>query len=168
MLLLMPRFSGVPLWLKQPKVYLGIIATVFAFFTFVWNYTNPPYLYWDENYHVASAQKYLNNVYFMEPHPPLGKLLIAAGEKIFNANEVDDSFIGTDYAKELPADFSFKGYRFFPVMFAWFLAPLFYITFLYITRKPLWAFFLSFLYIFDNALITHSRAVMLDSTMLFF
>lgn len=168
MLPLMPRFSGVPLWLQSPRVYFGLIVTVFAFFTFVWNYTNPPYLYWDENYHIASAQKYLNNVYFMEPHPPLGKLLIAAGEKIFDANEVDDSFIGTDYAKELPADFSFKGYRFFPVMLAWMIAPLLYIVFLYITRKPLWAFFLSFLYVFDNALITHNRAVMLDSTMLFF
>ncbi len=168
MLLSMSRFSGVPQWLKNPSVSFGLILTIFAFFTFVWNYTNPPYLYWDENYHVASAQKYLNGVYFMEPHPPLGKLLIAAGEAIFDANEVDDSFIGTDYAKELPADFSFKGYRFFPVMLAWLIAPLLYIVFLYITRKPLWAFLLSFLYVFDNALITHNRAVMLDSTMLFF
>ena len=164
----MSRFYGVPLWLQQPRVYFGILVTLFAFLTYFWNYTNPPDLYWDENYHVASAEKYLNEVYFMEPHPPLGKLLIAAGEKLFNANDIDDSFIGTDYAKELPAGFSFKGYRFFPALFAWLIAPLLYIAFLYITRKPLWAFLLSFFYVFDNALIVHGRAVMLESTMLFF
>ena len=98
----------------------------------------------------------------------MGKLFIAAGEKLLNANDKDDSFIGTDYAKELPAGFSFAGYRLFPVLFAWLIAPLIYIAFLYITRKPLWAFLLSFFYVFDNALIVHGRAVMLESTMLFF
>ncbi len=148
---------------------LGITLSIFAFFTFFWSYTNPPYLYWDENYHIASAQKYLNGTFFMEPHPPLAKMLIAAGEAIFDVNEgLDDEFIGTDYAKELPGGFSFQGYRFFPVLLGWLIAPLLYLIFLLITRKPIWAFLLSFLYIFDNALVTHSRAAMLDSIMLFF
>jgi dolichyl-phosphate-mannose--protein O-mannosyl transferase len=165
----MPQLSGTPYWLKSQSFLLGAALTVFAFFTFFWNYTNPPYLYWDENYHIASAQKYLNDTYFMEPHPPLAKMLIAAGEAIFDANKgADDEFIGTDYAKELPSDFSFKGYRFFPVLLGWLIAPLLYLIFLMITRKPIWAFLLSFLYVFDNALITHSRAAMLDSIMLFF
>ena len=147
----------------------ALLITLFSFFTFFWSYTTPPALYWDENYHIASAQKYLNSTFFMEPHPPLGKLLIAAGEYLFDANPgLDDDFIGTDYAKILPENFSFRGYRFFPALLAWLIAPLLFIIFLYITRKPLWAFLLSFLYVFDNALITHSRAAMLDSTMLFF
>ncbi|MBT4119864.1 MAG: phospholipid carrier-dependent glycosyltransferase [Candidatus Peribacter sp.] len=165
----MSNFSGVPNWLKSQPVFLGILLTVFAFFTFFWSYTNPPYLYWDENYHIASAQKYLNGTFFMEPHPPLAKMLIAAGEAIFDANEgMDDEFIGTDYAKELPGGFSFQGYRFFPVLLGWLIAPLLYLIFLMITRKSLWAFILSFLYVFDNALVTHSRAAMLDSIMIFF
>jgi len=153
---------------RRPEVLFGIVVLAFSFFTYFWNYTNPPYLYWDENYHIASAQKYLNGVYFMEPHPPLGKLLIAAGEKILNSNEEDDQFIGTDYAKDLSTGFSFMGYRFFPVLLGWLTAPLIYLIFLLATRKTQWAFLLSFLYIFDNALITHSRAAMLDSTLLFF
>lgn len=160
--------SGLTQAIRRPAVLFGLVVFVLSFFTYFWNYTNPPYLYWDENYHIASAQKYLNGVYFMEPHPPLGKLLIAAGEKLFNANPVDDQFIGTDYAKELPAGFSFMGYRFFPVLLGWLTAPLLYLIFLKITRKPTWALFLSFFYVFDNALITHSRAAMLDSTLLFF
>ena len=161
--------SPSPHWLKSQPVLLGALLTVFAFFSFFWSYTNPPYLYWDENYHIASAQKYLNGTFFMEPHPPLAKMLIAAGEAIFDANPgADDEFIGTDYAKELPGGFSFQGYRFFPVLLGWLIAPLLYLIFLLITRKPIWAFLLSFLYVFDNAIITHSRAAMLDSIMLFF
>jgi dolichyl-phosphate-mannose--protein O-mannosyl transferase len=49
--------------------------------TYFHNYSYPPSLFWDENYHIASAEKYIQGVFFMEPHPPLGKLLIAAGEK---------------------------------------------------------------------------------------
>lgn len=154
--------------IRNPAVLFGLVIFILSFFTYFWNYTNPPYLYWDENYHIASAQKYLNGVFFMEPHPPLGKLVIAAGEKLFNVNETDDQFIGTDYAKELPAGFSFMGYRFFPVLLGWLTAPLLYLIFFKITRKPTWALFLSFFYVFDNALITHSRAAMLDSTLLFF
>ena len=153
---------------RRSGVLCGLIVLALSFLTYFWNYTNPPYLYWDENYHIASAQKYLNGVYFMEPHPPLAKLLIAAGEKIFHANPENDQFIGTDYAKDLPAGFSFIGYRFFPVLLAWLTAPLLYITFLLMTKRPSWAMLLSFLYVFDNALITHSRAAMLDSTLLFF
>lgn len=155
-------------WLSKDSALLGLFVLVLSFFTYFWNFTNPPYLYWDENYHIASGQKYLSGVYFMEPHPPLGKLMIALGEKLVNANPEDDQFIGTDYAKDLPEGFSFFGYRLFPVLFGWLIAPLLYLTFLLITRKPIWATLLSFLYIFDNALITHSRAAMLDSTMLFF
>lgn len=165
----MSKASGTSKWLKSQPVLLGVFLSVFAFFTFFWSYTNPPYLYWDENYHIASAQKYLNGTFFMEPHPPLAKMLIAAGEAIFDANPgADDEFIGTDYAKELPGGFSFQGYRFFPVLLGWLIAPLMYLIFLMMTKRPLWAFFLSFLYVFDNAIVTHSRAAMLDSIMLFF
>jgi hypothetical protein len=54
----------------------------------------------------------------MEPHPPLGKLLIALGERVLHANSTDDQFIGVDYAHNPPADFSLAGYRLFPVLLA--------------------------------------------------
>lgn len=150
-------------WLTRKEVFFGIVVVVFAYFTYVHNYTNPPYLFWDENYHISSAQKYLNGVYFMEQHPPLAKMLIALGEKIVDANVEDNGFIGTDYARDLPADFSFAGYRLFPVLFAWATAIFFYLIFLQITKSALSSLLFSFLYIFDNAIIVHSRSAMLDS-----
>lgn len=161
-----PSFQQIarnPTWLS-----VGFLLLL-SYFTYVHNFWNPPALFWDENYHIASAQKYLNGVYFMEPHPPLGKLMIAAGEALLDFNPEDDQFLGTDYATNPPQGFSFAGYRFFPVMLAWLTAPLVFAIFMIVTRrKHLWALLLSFLYVFDNALIVHSRSAMLESTLMFF
>ncbi len=125
-------------------------------------------MFWDENYHIASAQKYLNGVYFMEQHPPLGKLLAAAGEKLLHPNARTDQFIGTDYATNFPNDFSFAGYRFFSALLGWLSAPLLFLIFLILTKRPLAASLLSFLYVFDNALIVHLRGAMLEGPLMFF
>lgn len=145
-----------------------VFLLVLSYFSIVHNFWSPPYLFWDENYHIASAQKYLNGIYFMEPHPPLGKLFIALGEYLFHPNALATQFLNTDYGSNLPAGFSFFGYRFFPVMLAWATVPVIYLIFRRITGRNLWAVLLSFLYVFDNALLVHLRSAMLESTLLFF
>ena len=163
----MPTKTITP-WYKRPAFLYGIFVLFLAYFTYVHNYWHPPQLFWDENYHIASAQKYLNGVHFMEPHPPLGKLLIAWGEKIVDGNALDNQFIGTDYGRKIPEGFSFAGYRLFPTILAWLTAIVVYLIFLQILKHPIFAVLLSFLYVFDNALIVHSRGAMLESTLLFF
>lgn len=153
---------------RRTEVLCFLFVLVASYFTYVHNFSNPQSLFWDENYHIASAQKYLNGIHFMEPHPPLGKMFVALGEYLLDENPVDDQFIGTDYGKHLPPGFSFTGYRLFPTLFGWLTAPVLFLIFLILTRNALWATFLSFFYVFDTALIVHSRAAMLDSTMLFF
>ncbi len=156
-------------WLKRYPLEICLaLVLVTSFWTYFYNYQNPQAFFWDENYHVASAQKYLNGVYFMEPHPPLGKLLIALGEKIVNANAIDNQFINTDYAQNPPDGFSFTGYRLFPALLGWLTAGLFFWIFFLVTKKPVWAMLLSSLYIFDTAQIVHGRGAMLETTMLFF
>jgi dolichyl-phosphate-mannose--protein O-mannosyl transferase len=149
---------------------LLILVTVLGYFTYMHNYQYPAAFFWDENYHITSAQKYMHHVFFQQGHPPLGKLLIAAGEVLLKPNEKTDQFLSTTYAKgeDLPEGFSFAGYRFFPALLAWLAAPLFFVIFLLITRRALLATFLSFLYIFDNALIVHNRGLMLEAPLIFF
>ncbi len=155
--------------LNENRTWLALLFIIIAgFFVYVYSYQNPAALFWDENYHIASAQKYINHVYFMEPHPPLGKLLIALGEKIVHPNLQNNQFIGTDYATNPPPGFSFAGYRLFPVLLAWWTAPLLFLIFLILTRRVVWALLFDFLYLFDNALVVHARSAMLESTMLFF
>lgn len=167
---LMPEDKHVRLPdMRITPVRLAVIfLLLLSYFTYVHGYWQPKALFWDENYHIASAQKYLNGTFFMEPHPPLGKLLIAAGEALVDANAVDDQFIDTDYAKNPPDGFSFAGYRLFPTLLAWLTVPLLFWIFLLLTRNTLWSTLFTFPYIFDNALLVHSRSAMLDSTMVFF
>ncbi len=149
---------------RLPLVFLLVLS----YATVVHGFTSPQALFWDENYHIASAQKYLNGVFFMEPHPPLGKMLIAAGEALLDRNIADNQFIGTDYATDPPAGFDFTGYRLFPVLLAWMVVPLLYAIFFVLTRNALWSMLFTLLYPLDNAFLVHSRSAMLDSTMLFF
>lgn len=141
-----------------------------SYFTYAHNYMHPSALFWDENYHIASAQKYLHGVHYMEMHPPLGKLLIAAGEALLRPNETSDFFADTNYGtgEKMPDNMSFAGYRLFPTIFAWMTALVMFGIFLTLTGNPLIATLLSFLYIFDNALIVHQRSAMLDAPLLFF
>ncbi|MRJ01835.1 MAG: phospholipid carrier-dependent glycosyltransferase [Epsilonproteobacteria bacterium] len=154
---------------KRLNWYL-LALLVIGFFTYFYNYWYPPKQFWDENYHIASAQKYIDRVMYMEPHPPLGKLLIAAGELLLHPNEkIDKSYFDrTDYIKKFPKGMSFAGYRLFPTLFAWLNVALFFLILKELTRNDLIAFLGSFLYLFDNALIVHSRAAMLEPIQLFF
>ncbi len=152
---------------KHVLLFLGFV-TILAFLTYFYRYWDPPHVYWDENYHIASAQKYLHGVYFMEQHPPLGKLLIALGEKMFHPNAKTDQFISTDYGNNFPEGFSFVGYRFFSALLGWWTAPLLFLIFYLLTKNPLTATLLDFLYIFDNALVVHLRGAMLEGPLMFF
>ena len=153
-------------------IYSFIVLTV-SYFTYFKNYDYPPSVFWDENYHIASAQKYLTGVMFMEAHPPLGKLFVALGEKILQPNKNIPAaelhkFTQTDYIKDFPAGYSFKGVRFFSALFAWLSAIIFFYVLYFVSKNPHTSLLFSSLYIFENALITHSRAAMLEGSHLFF
>lgn len=146
-----------------------LLASLLSYCTL---YGLPNSLFWDENYHIASAQKHLDGVMYMEPHPPLGKMLLALGEAIVNPNaDLDKSaFNNTDYitGNQVPEGFSFAGFRLMSVLLMAFSVLFLYGLLHRITRHAfLSAAFTTFI-IFDNALVVHSRAAMLEGIQLFF
>lgn len=149
--------------------YASLVFCI-AYLTYFRNYWYPPDLFWDENYRVVSAFQYLNHVMFMEYHPPLGKLLIALGEYIFHPNQSLNTsyFLNVDFIHYVPRGFSFVGVRFFPALFATFSAVLFFLILYKISKKRTLALLFSSFYLFDNALIVHSRGANLDSIQIFF
>src|SRR3989338_1771085 len=154
-------------------IFYSAIVLAVSYFTYFKNYDYPPSVFWDENYHIASAQKYLTGVMFMEAHPPLGKLFVALGEYLIPPNDnIAKSelfkFTQTDYIKDFHAGYSFKGVRFFSALFAWLSAIVFFYILYFISKNPHTSLIFSSLYIFENALITHSRAAMLEGSHLFF
>ena len=154
-------------WKRWHIWLFALFVFILAYLTYFHRYWDPPHVFWDENYHIASAQKYLHGIYFMEQHPPLGKLLVAAGEKMFGPNAVTDQFLDTDYGTQFEG-FSFAGYRFFSALLSWWTAPILFAILLLLIRNPLWSALLSFFYVFDNALIVHLRGAMLEGPLMFF
>ena len=145
------------------------IVTVAAFFTYVYRFDDPAVPIWDERYYIVAAEKYLHGVYFQDLHPPLGKLLIAAGERLAGRNASTANFLNVTYwAEKIPPGLSFFGFRLIPVALAWLTAPVLCALFIAVTRSRALGLILSALYVFDNALVAHLRAAMLEGPLLFF
>jgi len=147
------------------------LVVIASFFTYFYRYHHPDGIYWDENFHITSGEKYIQGIYFHESHPPAGKLFIALGEKLIDPNRnIDKSrLITTDCIEfELPEKFSFAGYRFFPALMAFLSAPLLFLSFYKICNRPFFALVFTSFFIFDNALIVHCRGAMLEGPQIFF
>jgi len=155
---------------KALNYLLSTCLLLIAYFTYFRAYQFPDSIFWDENFHIASAYKYLSQQFFMEPHPPLGKLIIALGEWLLNPNSGIDTFsiLQSDYIDDIPDNFSFKGVRFFPALFAFFSVLIFFQIVYHLIKNYWFAFLLSSFYLFENAFIVHSRAAMLESIQIFF
>ncbi len=162
---------------KNSVFFYSCIVIIMGFFTYFQGYNQPQSLFWDENYHVSSAERYLQGNLFMEPHPPLGKLIIALGEKLIHPNDgIDKTAVAVGDAKddsiphiaEIPKDFKFDGYRFFPVLAAWLCCfLLLWLLYILLSNEHL-AFLFTLPYVFDNAIVVHSRGAMLDGIQMFF
>jgi len=140
-----------------------------VYFTY---YGSPQAMFWDENYHVASAQKHIDGVMYMEPHPPLGKMLMAVGEVLFGGNSaVDKSKLDeTDYlnGSDAPPEMTFRGFR-WPSVVMMLTSVLFFFGILRrLTQRDWLAAAFTSLVIFDNAMVVHARAAMLEGIQMFF
>jgi dolichyl-phosphate-mannose--protein O-mannosyl transferase len=147
------------------EIFMGLGLLLFiSYFLFLKGYQNPDKLFWDENYHIASAQKYLDKTFFLEQHPPLGKLLIALGEHIVQPNEKLDRkyFNRQDHLKKVPKGYSFTGMRLVPVLCLIGSGLLFFLILYHISRSLFLSLTFSSLFMFDNASIVQSRAAHLE------
>jgi dolichyl-phosphate-mannose-protein mannosyltransferase len=159
--------------IQQYSAYLyPLVLLVCSFGVYFTLYGNPQNMFWDENYHIPSAQKHIDGIMYMEPHPPLGKMLMAIAEVVDGANKsVDKHKLNeTDYLKgdETPPAMQFTGFRFPSVVLMAFSVLFFYGIIRCITQNRLIAFAFSSFIIFDNALVVHTRAAMLEGIQIFF
>lgn len=148
------------------------LAFAVAYICFVAGRANPSHIFWDENYHVTSAERYLEGVAHFEPHPPLGMMLIAVGEALSGANAGIDKHVLVTTKQisgdQIPQGFSFAGMRLMPSLFAAFGALAFFALMHALFNNRLHALLLSSLYLFENAFTVHFRAAHLDSFQMFF
>jgi dolichyl-phosphate-mannose-protein mannosyltransferase len=157
---------------KRATLFCYALVAIIAIFCFMVHLADPPYLFWDENYHVTSAERYIEGIAQFEPHPPLALMLIAGGEALVNPNRNIDKHILTT-TKQIPGDllpksFSFAGMRLMPSLFAAGGALLFFGLMMELLQRRLHALLFTSLYLFENAFVVHFRAVHLDSFQMFF
>jgi len=133
---------------------------------------HPSSTYWDENYHIPSAQKYVSGVLYMEPHPPLGKMLIGLSEYLVGDNEgiAMSRLLKTDFikTKQVPKDMRFFAFRLPSALLMGLSIFFFYHAIYLLTQHRGIASTFSLFFIFDNALAVHSRAAMLEGIQIFF
>jgi dolichyl-phosphate-mannose--protein O-mannosyl transferase/Gpi18-like mannosyltransferase len=69
-------------WLPLDTLLVLLLMVVAAALRF-WNLNHPNELVFDEVHFVGQARRYLHGESFLDPHPPLAKVLIAVGIKLF-------------------------------------------------------------------------------------
>lgn len=111
----MPKFSQLfktsyNYFLENSFLFYSILILVIGFFTYFFGYQEPQAPFWDENFHIAASQKYINGTFFIELHPPLGKMLIGAGEALWQPNNPDSRVLidqfKNDIVKETNQDYT--------------------------------------------------------------
>ena len=105
--------------------------------------------YFDEVYHARTAYEHIHNImHYENTHPPLGKLLIALGIKIFGMNPFGWRIVGT--------------------MFGVFMVPIMYLFGLKIFKQRIFAFSCAFLMMCDCMHFTQTRIATIDVYVTFF
>lgn len=107
----------------------------------------------------------MKNTFFFDTHPPLGKQLIAA---VANFAGFDGKFkfdkIGSPYNASVPL----IALRFVPAFFGSLIIPTAYHLMLEVGLAQSTALLAAFLFLFDNALLTQSRFILMESILAFF
>lgn len=146
--------------------WLGLSLILAVLFFYKLGY--PARMIFDEVYHIASAQKYIHGVFFQENHPPLGKMLIALGEVVFDDDQNDNYYVGVDKISGEGVEVGFWGYRFFPALFGFGSILLFVLLMKKLLEDQVVAYLLGLIGGLDTAFLIQSRSASLDSFLVFF
>jgi dolichyl-phosphate-mannose--protein O-mannosyl transferase len=143
------------------------VVLVLAVMIFLIGVGEPRHPIWDESYYLTTINRYEQGITQFQSHPPLGLMLLTAGDLLLHPNRaLDTKKIGWDKQipdEKLPAHYSFAGIRFLSGVFSVLGGLLFFALMLKLTGSPPQAVFFSCLYLFENAFIAHFRAAQLDA-----
>lgn len=119
----------------------------------------------DELHYGKYVSLYMKNTFFFDSHPPLGKQLIAAVAYLagFDGKFKFDR-IGSAYSDAVPL----LALRFVPAFFGSLLVPLAYHLMLELGLTQWTSLLAGLLILLDNALLTQSRFVLMESILLYY
>ncbi|KAI9631780.1 putative Dolichyl-phosphate-mannose--protein mannosyltransferase 2 [Dioszegia hungarica] len=159
------RVGGSGRLRKREWYILGAVCCVAAVVR-LWKLSHPSSVVFDEVHFGGFAAKYIRRKFFMDVHPPLAKLLITLSAFIGGFNgQFDFKDIGKDYLED---KVPYTMMRLFPAVLGLALVPLTFLTLITLRLSLATALLGSLLITFENALITQSRLILLDSYLVFF
>src|SRR5208337_3012762 len=79
--------AGAPAWIATDTIVISALL-IGAAITRFWHLGHPAEIVFDEVHFVAQGRHYLHGESFLDPHPPLAKLVIALGILIFGDHPV--------------------------------------------------------------------------------
>ena len=127
---------------------------------------------WDETYYLTTTARYHQGLTQFSSHPPLGTMLIAAGDQLSGKNAgADWHAIGAAKAitrEEMPPGFDYAGPRLAPAAAGVIAAVLFALLMVQLTGSVPAAAALSLLVLADSALLVQFRTAQLDAFQLVF
>lgn len=156
---------------RTKMLFCSFLVLLVSYFTYFSGYNTPDTVIYDERYNIVHAERYLHRTLYFDVNPPIAKLFIALGEKMFAPNKTLDlsEYINRGYIfDDITPGFSFVGVRFFPTLFAFFNALLFFLILYKLSKNNFLSLMFTSLYLFENSSVVHFRTAMIDSTMVFF
>lgn len=157
--------------LRQAIALLVLVGVIAAWLGFN-RLGEPRAPVWDESYYLTTTARYHQGLTQFSSHPPLGTMLIAAGDAASGKNAgADWHVIGATKAitlAQMPPNFDYAGPRLAPAACGVIAAFLFALLMLQLTGSAPAAFLLSLLVLADSALLVQFRTAQLDAFQLVF
>ncbi len=153
---------------SNPVLLQGLVLFILTTTLVFYNLKTPNHNVFDETYYIPSAQRYINGAFFLQSHPPLGKLLIALGQSIYQPDTGAEFINQQTLRDDWTNDMDITGYRIAPAVFGCFVPLLIYLILSKILKNNWLAFGLALLVAFDTTFLILARIAMLDVFLFFF
>merc|ERR1712223_1896157 len=145
---------------------MAVMLFVTGLITRLYRLDQPKHVVFDEMHYGKYASLYLKNTFFFDANPPLGKLMIAFSGYIsgFEGGSFGFDKIGSSYPEDVP----YVVLRLVPAVFGALLTPTVFLILSELQAIAYAGYLDSFMVVFDTALLTQSRFILLESLMIFF
>jgi dolichyl-phosphate-mannose-protein mannosyltransferase len=140
--------------IKHPELAL---LTALALLTRLWGLFSPRVVVWDEVHFQRYAGAYFSGRYYVDVHPPLGKLLFAGAAKLLGIS-------GAALAANEPT----PSLRLLPALAGALIIPVAWLLLREIGASRRVATMAAALLLLDNALLAESRFIFMDGMLIFF
>ncbi|XP_069603641.1 protein O-mannosyl-transferase 1 isoform X2 [Ranitomeya imitator] len=149
------------------EINLLIVAlTLLGLTSRLWNLSHPPAVVFDEVYYGQFISLYMKRIFFLDDSgPPLGHMLLALGGYLggFDGNFMWNR-IGAEYSSSVPV----WSLRLLPALSGGLCVPLAYQIVVELGYSAWAGGAAALLILFENALVTQSRLILLESVLIFF